>query len=106
MVTDVFVRFTTVVNPVLLLVNLSNNLNCTCIYVLYDFSLIPLPVVISLTYGSMNAICMYVFVRVYVCMYVCVRVYVCMYVCMYVCVCACVCMYVCVCVSMFVCVCV
>jgi hypothetical protein len=40
------------------LVNLSNNLNCTCIYVLYDFWLIPHPVVICLTYGSIE--CIYV----------------------------------------------
>jgi hypothetical protein len=38
----------------LFLVNLSNNMNFTCIYVLYDFWLIPLPVVIWLTYGSME----------------------------------------------------
>jgi hypothetical protein len=38
------------------LVNLSNNLNCTCIYVrvLHDFWLIPHPVVIWLIYGSMK----------------------------------------------------
>jgi hypothetical protein len=51
------------------LVNLSNNLNCMCMYVLYDFWLIPHLVVIWLTYGSMEC-------NIYVC--------VCMYVCMYV----------------------
>jgi hypothetical protein len=44
------------------LVNLFNNLNCTCIYVLYDFWFIPHPVVIWLTYGSMEC-------NIYVCMY-------------------------------------
>jgi hypothetical protein len=43
------------------LVNLSNNVNCTCIYVLYDFWLIPHPAVIWLTYGSTEC-------NIYVCM--------------------------------------
>jgi hypothetical protein len=47
------------------LINLYNNLNCTCIYVLYDFWLISNPVVIWQNYGSMECniyvrVCMYI----------------------------------------------
>jgi hypothetical protein len=72
MCVDLFGRFTSVVNSVVVIVflffyvfvNLCNSLNCTCIYVLYDSWLIPHPVVISLTYGSIEC-------NLYVCMYVC-----------------------------------